>query len=80
MFANQSEPSINYTSPLVHDDMPSALTTRGTYQSGRKLEMEHADVQLPKRARSPTIIPPINRGSPQHPAIVSDGPKRYTKM
>ncbi|KAL8524828.1 hypothetical protein ACS0TY_014441 [Phlomoides rotata] len=76
MFADQSEPSINYTSPLVHDDMPTALTTRDTYQSRRKLEMEHASVQPPKRARSPTIIPPINSGSPQHPAIVSDGPKR----
>lgn len=76
MLADQSTSSINNATPLVEEDMSSALATRGTYQSGRKFQTEHADAPLPKRTRSPTI-PSTNGGFPQNPAIVSDSHKRY---
>ncbi|KAL8047802.1 hypothetical protein ABFX02_07G023600 [Erythranthe guttata] len=73
-WANQSTSSINNTTQLVQEDMPS-VSTSGAYQSGRTFQTTHVDGSLPKRTRSPTIPSPSG-GFTQNPAIASDGYKR----
>ncbi|XP_047979810.1 SAC3 family protein B isoform X2 [Salvia hispanica] len=75
MSADQSKPPMNTTTPLVREDVPGVLTTKGSYQPGRKLQPDHGDVQLPKRTRSPTIPSP-NGNFAQNPASGFDIHKR----
>lgn len=75
MSADQSKSPYNNTTPLVREDVSGVLTTKGSYQSGNKLQAEHADVPLLKRTRSPTI-PSTNGNFPQNPAGVLDNHKR----
>lgn len=76
IYGDQSKCSSNNTTPLVQEDMSGVLTTKGSYQSGRKLQAELVDVQLPKRTRSPTTPSP-NGTYAQNPASVFDNLKRY---
>lgn len=78
MSADQSKPPMNTTTPLVREDVPGVLTTKGSYQPGRKLQPDHGDVQLPKRTRSPTIPSP-NGNFAQNPASGFDIHKRYER-
>ncbi|KAL1543164.1 SAC3 family protein B-like isoform X2 [Salvia divinorum] len=75
MSADQSKSPMNTTTSLVREDVPGILTTKGSYQPGRKLQPEHGDVQLPKRTRSPTIPSP-NGNFAQDPASGIDIHKR----
>ncbi|XP_042064553.1 SAC3 family protein B-like isoform X1 [Salvia splendens] len=75
MSADQSKSPMNTTTPLVREDVPGVLTTKGSYQPGRKLQPDHGDVQLPKRTRSPTIPSP-NGNFAQNPASGFDIHKR----
>lgn len=78
MYGDQSKSPINNTTPPVREDVSGVLTTKGSYQTGRKLQAELVDVQLPKRTRSPTIPSP-NGNFAQNPASVSDNLKRYQR-
>ncbi|KAK4425795.1 SAC3 family protein B [Sesamum alatum] len=75
MWVNQSKSSSSNTTRPVEEDMPSVLTTRGPYQSGRTPQTKHADSPLPKRTRSPTL-PSSSEGFEQNSVSESDGHRR----
>ncbi|XP_042037329.1 SAC3 family protein B-like isoform X1 [Salvia splendens] len=75
MSADQSKNPMNTTTPLVREDVPGVLASKGSYQPGRKLQPDHRDVQLPKRTRSPTIPSP-NGNFAQNPSSSFDIHKR----
>lgn len=77
MYGDQSKSPINNTTSPVREDVYGVSTTKGSYQSGRKLQAELVDVQLPKRTRSPTIPSP-NGNFVLNPASV-DNLKRYQR-
>ncbi|KAH6769835.1 hypothetical protein C2S52_014638 [Perilla frutescens var. hirtella] len=73
--ADQSKSPINNSTPLAREDVSGLLTAKGSYQPGRKLQAEHADVPLLKRTRSPTI-PSTDGNFPLNPSSVLDNQKR----